>query len=127
MEKMKRLPEAEFAVMKAAWELEPPITTSMLMERIDAGRGWRLQTLISHLSRLVEKRFLKTEKISKERFYYPLVSKEDYLKFETRSFVETYHDRSIVSLVNTLLGGREGRDESLDELEEWLKKKRGGK
>jgi predicted transcriptional regulator len=127
MAKTKRLPDAEFAVMKAAWELAPPITTSMLMERIGYERGWKLQTLISHLSRLVDRGFVRTEKLSKERLYYPLISKQEYLQFETKNFVETYHDRSIVSLVNTLLDGKESRDEDLDELSEWLKGKKGGK
>ena len=33
--------------------------------------------------RLVERGFLRSEKHGKERTYFPLVSKEDYLKFET--------------------------------------------
>lgn len=127
MEWGKKLPEAEFEVMKSIWELNPPVTTNMLMERLGNHKGWKLQTLIVLLLRLVDRGFLRTEKISKERTYYPLVDREKYLQFETSNFVERYHDRSIVNLINTLYDGNEIRTDDLDELSAWLKKQRGGR
>jgi predicted transcriptional regulator len=123
---MKKLPEAEFEVMKSIWALDPPVTTNMLMERLGASKGWKLQTLISLLLRLIDRGFLRTEKISKERTYYPLIDKEQYVQFETNNFVEKYHDRSIVSLINTLYDGKGIRADDLDELSAWLKQQRGG-
>lgn len=34
MEKMKKLPDAEFEVMKVVWANEPPITTSIIMAQL---------------------------------------------------------------------------------------------
>lgn len=123
MNNLKKLPDAEFEVMKTIWANEPPATTNMLMEQLGNKKEWRLQTLIALLLRLVDRGFLRTEKNGKERTYYPLVDKERYLKFETSSFIERFHDHSIVSLVDTLYDGKELKASDLDELSRWLKKR----
>jgi predicted transcriptional regulator len=120
---LKKLPDAEFEVMKTVWQNEPPITTNMLMEQLGNKKEWRLQTLITLLLRLVDRGFLRTEKNGKERTYYPLVDKEQYLKFETSSFIDRFHNHSIVSLVDTLYDGKELKESDLDELSKWLKKR----
>lgn len=123
MSDLKKLPDAEFEVMKTVWQNEPPITTNMLMEQLGNKKEWRLQTLITLLLRLVDRGFLRTEKNGKERTYYPLVDKEQYLKFETSSFMDRFHNHSIVSLVDTLYDGKELKESDLDELSKWLKKR----
>jgi len=123
MNDLKKLPDAEFEVMKTVWQNEPPITTNMLMEQLGNKKEWRLQTLITLLLRLVDRGFLRTEKNGKERNYYPLVDKEQYLKFETSSFIDRFHNHSIVSLVDTLYDGKELKESDLDELSKWLKKR----
>ena len=35
----KKLPDAEFDVMLAIWEAEPPVNTAYLMEKVGRGRG----------------------------------------------------------------------------------------
>jgi len=39
---MKRLPDAEFEVMKAIWNYEPPVTSSMIMKYLDGEKSWRI-------------------------------------------------------------------------------------
>lgn len=123
MKSLKKLPDAEFEVMKTIWANEPPVTTNMLMDQLGNDKGWKLQTLVTLLLRLVDRGFLRTEKNGKERTYYPLIDKERYLEFETSSFIERFHDRSIVSLVNTLYDGKELKASDLDELSRWLKQR----
>lgn len=47
MDTMKKLPDAEFDIMKVVWANEPPITTNIIMEQLGNGRGWKAQTVIS--------------------------------------------------------------------------------
>ncbi len=124
MEKMKRIPDAEFEVMKVVWANEPPITNSIVMEQLGAARKWKPQVSIALLLRLVERGFLRTEKTGKERTYYPLVKKEDYLKFETDNFIKRIHDNSFFNMINTLYGGRKLSSEELSELVNWAKERR---
>lgn len=125
MNKMKKLPDAEFDIMKVVWTNEPPITTNMILEQLGRERDWKAQTVISLMLRLVDRGFLRTEKIGKERTYYPLVSKDDYLKFETSNFVKQYHDNSVLDLINTLYDDKALKDEDIEELLQWAKERRG--
>lgn len=123
MKSLKKLPDAEFEVMKTIWANEPPVTTNVLMEQLGNEKCWKLQTLVTLLLRLVDRGFVRTEKNGKERTYYPLVDKEPYLEFETSSFIKKFHNRSIVSLVDTLYDGKELKSSDLDELSRWLEKR----
>jgi predicted transcriptional regulator len=123
MSDIKKLPDAEFEVMKTIWSNEPPVTTSLLMEQLGNKKDWKLQTLVALLLRLVDRGFVRSEKIGKERTYYPLIDREQYLEFETSNFIERFHDRSIVSLVSTLYDGKELKASDLDELSRWLKQR----
>jgi predicted transcriptional regulator len=121
---MERLPDAEFEIMKVAWANEPPITTNMIMEGLGSKKKWKAPTVISLMSRLVRRGFLRTEKRGKERLYFPLVTKEEYLAFETEHFMKTVHESSFLSLVNTLYSGRQISERDLEEMLDWLKGKK---
>lgn len=124
MEKSKKLPDAEFDIMKVVWANEPPLTTAIIMEQVGKEKEWKIQTVVSLMLRLVERGFLRSEKHGKERTYFPLVSKDDYLKFETGNFIKQYHDSSLFNLINTLYDGEALTDKDIDELLEWAKKRR---
>lgn len=125
MEKIKKLPDAEFDIMKIVWANEPPITTSIIMEGLGKEKGWKAQTVISLMLRLVERGFLRTEKNSKERTYFPLINREDYLKFETGNFMKQYHNSSFLNLVSTLYDDEALTEKDIDELLRWVKERRG--
>ena len=110
--------------MKVVWADEPPITTSIIMEQLGNEKEWRAQTIISLMLRLVERGFLHTEKKSKERTYFPLVSKEDYLKFETGNFVKQFHNNSFLNFVTTLYDDKALTDKDIDELLKWVKERK---
>lgn len=124
MKEMKRLPDAEFEVMKVVWANEPPVTTNIIMEQLGKEKKWKAQTVISLMLRLVERGFLRTEKKGKERIYFPMISKEDYLRFETSSFIKQYHNNSVLNLVNTLYDAYTITDKDIDELLQWVKERR---
>ena len=125
MDKMKKLPDAEFDIMKVVWANEPPITTNTIMQQLGNARGWKAQTTISLMLRLVERGFLHTEKNGKERTYFPLISKEDYLKFETGNFIKQFHDNSFLKLVTTMYSDKALTESDIDELLTWAKSRRG--
>ena len=125
MEKIKKLPDAEFDIMKVAWDNEPPVTTTFVKDQLGKEKEWKIQTVVTLMLRLVERGFLRSEKHGKERTYFPLVSKEDYLKFETGNFMKQYHNSSLFNLINTLYDGEALTDKDIDELLKWAKERRG--
>jgi len=125
MKDMKKLPDAEFEVMKIVWQNDPPVTANIVMEQLGKKKKWKTQTVISLMLRLVERGFLRTEKAGRERLYYPVVSREEYLKFETGNFIKQYHDNSLLNLVNTLYDDDALTDGDISELLQWIKERRG--
>lgn len=119
--RITRLPETEFLVMSFIWKNDPPVTTAMLMEQLGNEKGWKLQTLITLLNRLIERDFLRSEKVGKERTYYPCINQEDYIQFETALFVDRYHNNSLYHLVNAFSGNNKLSKKEIQELSIWLK------
>ena len=126
MEKLKKLPDAEFDVMKVIWDNEPPVTTTSVREQLGKEKEWKIQTVISTQSPSIRNAsaILRSEKHGKERTYFPLVSKEDYLKFETGNFMKQYHNSSLFNLINTLYDDEALTDKDIDELLTWAKERR---
>jgi predicted transcriptional regulator len=125
MSNLKKLPDAEFEVMKVVWENESPITTPEIMKLLGNEKNWKIQSLVSFMVRLVEKGFLRSEKHGKERTYYPMVSKAEYRKYETSNVVKQFHDSSFLNLVTTLYDDEALTDKDIDELLQWAKERRG--
>ncbi len=125
MNTIKKLPDAEFEVMKVVWANEPPMTTPIIMEQLGREKEWKIQTVVSLMLRLVERGFLRSEKLGKERTYYALVNREDYLKFETGNFMRQFHDSSFLNLVNTLFDDAALTEKDLDDLHWWVQERRG--
>lgn len=124
MNKLKKLPDTEFEIMKIVWENTPPITNNMIMQQLGIKREWKTQTVNSLMSRLVKRGFLQTEKRGRERIYFPLIEKEVYLKFETDKFVEQFHNNSFINLANTLYGEKSLTDKDVNELLKWVEERR---
>lgn len=120
---MRKLPDAEFEVMNTIWSMDPPATTAMLMRDLGRAKGWKAPALIALLNRLIERGFLRSEKPQKEREYYPLVDKEDYLRFETDGFLSRYHDGSLTSLMASLMDANRLDDGQLAELIRWARER----
>ncbi len=119
--KPKRLPDAEFEIMEYIWDSVPPVTTAMVMERIGHARGWKIQTVVSLFGRLTERGFLRAEKSAKrERDFYPIISRDEYLRLETENFLDRYHKKSVASLLAALHGEKLTKDD-VDELSAWVK------
>ena len=124
MLKDKRLPDAEFDVMQTIWDQEPLVTTGMLMTLLGNERGWKVQTMVTLLARLADRGFIRAEKgTGRERLFYPAISRDEYLRMETESFVDHYHKKSISSLIASLAGDRL-TEEDLDELSAFISRAR---
>lgn len=117
---IRRLPDAEFEIMKAVWKNIPPVTTAQIAEVLESNKNWKPQTILTMLARLIEKGFLKSEKVGKTRKYTPIISEKNYLKAETGSFMQQYHGNSLGSFVKTLYDGKDLAEKDLQELKDFL-------
>ena len=122
---MKKLPDAEFEIMKAIWRMDEPVTSPVLTERLRfllPDNEWKAQTVLTMLVRLENKGFLRSEKISKERNYYTVISEDDYLKIEQENFKKRFSGRSFSALVKALYDGKNVSEDEIEELRNWINK-----
>lgn len=119
MEKeLRRLPDSELEVMQALWELEEPICRAAVEEKL-AQRRLAVTTLLTLLTRLSDKGFVRIEKDGRRSRYMPLVSRKDYQAAQSRRFVQQVCGGSISAFASALCDSGLSREE-LDELRRLL-------
>ena len=118
---LRRLPDTEFELMKIIWRHDPPITTARIIEELGEGDGRKPQTVLTMLVRLIEKGFLSSVRVGKERNYTPIVSEKEYMSIETGEFAVRYRGNSIGSLVKTMYDGKALCEDEIMEIKKWLK------
>ena len=120
-DEIRRLPDAELEVMQALWAVKDyPAPTSQLALHLH--RDWKAPTLLKLLSRLEERGFVRAGKEGRANLYTPLVSRQDYLEAESRSFFQRLHGGSLSSLVAALYPDAKLSEEDVKELEHILHK-----
>ena len=98
---MKRLPDTELEVMKALWDSGPD-TPRAALERALAPHGWAANTINTYLTRLADQGFLSARRLGRSNRYTPLVSREDYLSFDSRSVLSRLYGSSPRNFVAAL-------------------------
>lgn len=122
---IKKLPDAEFEIMKAVWHSEEPVTSPLLTEKLRSElpeKDWKPQTVLTMLVRLEKKGFLRSDKSGKERNYFAEVTEADYLQVEAESFRRRFSSGKLSGLVKALYSNDSISDEDISELKDWLGK-----
>ena len=99
---IRRLPDAELEVMQAVWDCEPPVHRSDIDRRLSGENPKAMTTVLTLLSRLCDKGFLRQEKEGRSNLYTPLVSRRDYLAAQSRSIVKTLFGGSMSAFASAL-------------------------
>ena len=99
---IKRLPDAELEVMQVLWSLEPPVPRAAAEAGMQALRPMAQTTLLTLLTRLAEKGFVRIEKQGRSSVYTPLVSRADYQARQSKRFVDQLFGGSIPAFASAL-------------------------
>ncbi len=124
MDGIKKLPDAEFELMKIIWANEPPVSTNDIINQLDNEIEWKPQTVLTLLMRLIERGFLTSERKGKERIYFPAIAEQDYLQFETGHFMKKFYKNSFANLVSAMYDGKKLSEQDIKELSNLLKGER---
>ena len=120
-EKIRRLPEAEQEVMQAVWGCTPPAARTDIEDILFKTHPMAMTTLLTLLTRLSEKGFLSIEKNGRRSYYTPLISKEEYLASQSRSFFQKLCGGNLSVFANALCESGLSKEE-LDELRTLLER-----
>ena len=118
---LRRLPDAELEVMQAVWACKSPAARTDIEAILFQTHPMAMTTLLTLLTRLSEKGFIRIEKIRRSSQYIPIVSREDYLSAQSRRFVDKLCGGSISTFAAALCNSGLTKEE-LAELREMLER-----
>ena len=113
--------DSELELMKIVWANEGTALYAHIMEELaKSGRTWQKNTIITLLSRLVEKGLLKTKKLGRRNEYTAVVSEADYQAAQTQTLLNKLYEGSAKGLVSTMIQRDLISPEEYEELKQFL-------
>lgn len=120
----KKISDAELEIMKIVWKKDSSLLFAQIMEALEEnGIYWQKNTLITLLSRLMEKGYLKANKRGRKNEYVSLVTEEQFQSTQTRSFVDKIYQGNVSGLINRLVENDMLTETEYDELKKILEVK----
>ena len=118
-----QISDSELELMKIIWENGGTALYAQIMEALQkAGRTWQKNTVITLLSRLADKGFLKTNKIGRRNEYTAAVSEAEYQAAQTRTLLNKFYSGDAKGLVLTLLRQELFSEEDYEEVKQFWEK-----
>ncbi len=105
------LPDGELEIMQIVWQKEPPVSRSVIEEALGKRRKLAPSTIITFLSRLCGRGFLRMERSGRTNLYTPLVSQKDYLAGESRRMLDRLYGGSLSAFAVSLSDGGVSKEE----------------
>jgi BlaI family penicillinase repressor len=118
MNSICKIPDSELEIMMVIWDADAEVTSDYIMEHLD--KAWMKTTVLNFLSRLCDRGFLSCTKKGRQNIYSAQVKKEDYLKRESRSFLQKLYHGSLTGLVASLYDGKIVSKEELEKLKRFI-------
>lgn len=111
--------EAEWEVMKVFWS-KSPATANDVMNVLSDNTEWKPATIKSLISRLVKKNALGFNQEGKTYLYFPLVTEEECLKAESKSFLKRLYGGALKPMFVNFLNQEKLTAEDVEELKKIL-------
>ena len=117
--KLTKISDGELEVMQALWSIDGKASRKDIEEVVCKNHDMATTTLLTFLSRLAEKGFIKIEKVGNANIYSTLVNRHDYLKSESGDFIRKICGGSMSAFASALCDSDLSREE-LQELRKYL-------
>ena len=115
---LQQISSSELILMKIIWQNGGSALYSYIMEELEKeGNEWKKNTVLTLLSRLLSKKYLKTDKIGRRNKYIALVTEQEYQMEQTHCFVDKIYGGNVKNLVSALLQENSISSDELKEIE----------
>lgn len=103
---LQQVSDSELELMKIVWASGGRALYAQIMdELVKGGRVWQKNTVITLLSRLVDKGLLKISKIGRRNEYTAVVTEAEYQTAQARTLLNKLYRGDAKGLVATLIQG----------------------
>ncbi|WP_420833049.1 BlaI/MecI/CopY family transcriptional regulator [Shimazuella soli] len=123
MKQLPRISQAEWQVMKVFWT-KPLSTANDVIDALSDDAEWKPATIKSLINRLVKKGALGFKQEGKVYLYYPLVTEEECLQAESKSFLQRLYGGALKPLLVNFLKHEDLTKEDIEELKQILNERK---
>ena len=119
MAAIKHLPDGELEIMQIIWRAGRPVSRADIEHELGESKSLAPTTILTFLTRLCDKGFLKAQRVDRANYYTPLVTERAYLASESRSILDKLYGGSLSAFAVSLSDSGVSREE-LEQLRQML-------
>ncbi|EAE6005225.1 BlaI/MecI/CopY family transcriptional regulator [Listeria monocytogenes] len=120
---IKFISKSELEVMKIIWDFGRAVQYADVAGKLEEKNySWKKNTVLTFLTRLVEKNLLSVKKVGRKNEYYALVSENEYLERQTETFVEEIYEGDVKGLITNLVQNDLISPDELEDLQQFWKR-----
>ena len=110
-----KISDAELEILEALWAAGEALNANEIRARLNQKKDWERTTVLTLIRRLLDKGMIAQEK-RKVYYYSPLVERNDYVKEETKSFLNKFFKGNARNLAAALIEDENLSREDIEEL-----------
>lgn len=121
MDKKITVSDAELEILEVLWSADRALNASEIRSQLNESKNWERTTVLTLIQRLVKKGVIAQEK--REVYYYqPCIRREEYVREETRNFVDKFFQGSSRNLAAALVDSKALTKEDIEALRSYFNK-----
>lgn len=113
------LTEAEWAIIKVVWEMEP-CAAGTVQEVLAQSRDWAYSTVKTTMDRMVKKGFLEIEKIRNLQLFKATISKRQATRGEFQKMLKRAFDGALTPLMQYVIENEDLSENEISQLREMV-------
>lgn len=115
-----KISDAELEILETLWAAQEALNANEIRAHLNEKKDWERTTVLTLIRRLLDKGVIAQEK--REVYYYmPLIARTDYVKEETKSFLNKFFKGEAKNLAAALIEDEDLSREDVEELREYFR------
>ncbi len=114
-----KISDAELEILETLWAAGEALNANEIRARLNEKKDWERTTVLTLIRRLLDKGVITQEKRG-VYYYLPLVARSDYVKAETRSFLNKFFKGNAKNLAASLIESEGLSREDVEELRSYF-------
>ena len=119
MKELPKISDSEWEIMKIIWQNDS-ITSTKIINELQEKTNCKSSTIKTLINRLLNKEAISFTKKGKEYYYFSIVSEEECIKKESKSFLSKVFNGSLNSMVVNFVKSQKLTKTEIDELKSIL-------
>lgn len=117
---IRSLTRAESAIMRILWKLQKAFVKEILAQMPDPKPAYN--TVATFIKILEKKNIVSHITYGSTHQYYPLISEEEYKRYEVEQLMDNYFENSAANLVSFFFNDKKLDTNDLEEIMEFIRK-----